>query len=94
MEKNCYNIIGQSYFESQQVNPDPRCNGWTAVNKGATLCIVNGIELKPFPPGHPELSGESFGVTGNLGEVFTGRITLDITPGAGAKLLLIQKFYT
>lgn len=91
-----YNIIPQSFFAPQEVTPDSKCNGWTAINKGDTLVIVNGIKLKPFPPGHPELSGESFGVQGNLGEVYTGIISIvfDATGGGVApEVLIIQKYY-
>jgi hypothetical protein len=35
------------------------CYGWRASNKGDGTVIVNNNLLKGFPPGHPELSGES-----------------------------------
>lgn len=93
MNDQCnYNIIAQTYFESIDVVADPRCNGWTAINKGATQAIVNNIKLKPFPPGHPELSGEAFGVQGNKGEIYKGHITIDID-AAGGEVLLVQKYY-
>ncbi len=41
---------------------DKNCFGWMAVNKGDGLAVVDGIELKGFIPGHPELSGESTAV--------------------------------
>jgi hypothetical protein len=89
-----YNLIPQSYFGPQEVVPDPRCNGWTAINKGDTLVIVNGIKLKPFPPGHPELSGESFGVQGNLGETYGGVISITFAAGGVApEVMIIQKYY-
>ena len=94
-----YNQAGQSYFDSQSVQVIPFCNGWVAINKGDTLVRVNGIPLKPYPPGHPELSGESYGVAGNLGEVFVGdnmviQVVFDTAAGGVAPWVIIaQKFY-
>lgn len=89
-----YNVIPQLYRESIEVTPDQKCNGWTAINKGDSTVIINGsIELKPFPPGHPELSGESFGVQGNIGEIFQGHITIDIGTGSTPAVLIVQKIY-
>ena len=90
-----YNIIGQSYYLGQEVKPDKNCNGWTAINKGDTLAWVNGVPLKPYPPGHPELSGESFGVSGNEQEVYDGRIKIvfDNSVGTNPWIVIVQKFY-
>lgn len=93
---NCvkYNIQGQAFRGSKQIAVPPKCNGWTAINKGADLVIVNGIPLKPYPPGHPELSGESLAVGGNIGEEYSGYIQADFAAAASDPLLVIVfKFY-
>jgi hypothetical protein len=93
---NCnYDIIAQAYAKGGEIKIDERCNGFTAINTGDTLVTVCGIPLKPFPPGHPELTGAAVAIPGNEGEVFTGRIWIvfDDVPGANPQVVIIQKFY-
>lgn len=92
----CYKFktVAQSYYVSQGNIPAvANCNGWTAVNKGDTVVRINDIPLLPFPPGHPELSGESTGVMGNIGEVCVDSFKIFFDGGANPWLVLIQKFY-
>lgn len=90
-----YNVIWLQYYASQEVQPDPMCNGFEAVNEGDVNVWVNGKLLKPFPPGHPELNGSSWGVSGNRGEIFKGiiRIVVDGTAGGQPQVAIGQKFY-
>lgn len=89
-----YDIIAQIFAVGKEVAVDPRCNGWTAVNTGDALVLVNNIALKPYPPGHPELTGAAIAIPGNKWEVFTGRIWI-VFPMASAnpQVTIIQKFY-
>ncbi len=95
MELCAYDIISQDYSIGGEIKVDERCNGWTAINTGDTLVKVCGIPLKPFPPGHPELTGAAIAIPGNLGELFRGRIWIvfDSTPGMSPQVTIIQKFY-
>ena len=74
------------------IDIDPLCNGWTAINRGTSIVQVNGVPLAP--PATPGLSGESFGVSGNIGELYAGRVTclFDVADTAPA-LVFVQKIY-
>lgn len=95
MEQVAYDIIAQSYNKGIEVRVDDYCNGWTAINTGDTLVFVNGIPLKPFPPGHPELTGAAIAIPGNLGECYRGRIFIvfDSPVGANPQVFIVQKYY-
>jgi hypothetical protein len=60
---------------------------------------VNGILLKGYPVGHPELIGASMGATGNFGEIYRGLVQInsaESTPGSGTTefyCIFIQKIY-
>jgi hypothetical protein len=90
-----YDIIAQTYFVGGEILVSPKCNGWTAINQGDTLVRVNGIILKPFPPGFPALTGAAIAIPGNFCEIFTGRIWIvfDALPGLAPQVCIIQKFY-
>lgn len=90
-----YDIIAQVYTVSEEVKVDPKCNGWTAINTGDTFATVCGIPLKPFPPGHPELTGAAIAIPGNYGELFRGRIWINFSnvPGVSPQIVIILKFY-
>jgi hypothetical protein len=85
-----YNFSAITVEQSRAVTPDEKCNGFTAINTGATVATVNGIPLNPGVPGTN--NGESFSLGGNFGEIFKGRIDIGFTGGVG-QLLLIQKYY-
>lgn len=55
-----FGLLVTDVYNSRTVTVDPNCYGFILINKGADLVTVNGIKLKPYPPGQPELSGESF----------------------------------
>jgi hypothetical protein len=90
-----YDIIANQYRQGGEIPVDPRCNGWTAINSGDTLVTVCGIELKPFPAGHPELTGAAIAIPGNQDERFSGRIWIVFsdTPGTDPEVTIIQKYY-
>lgn len=90
-----YDIIAQVYEIGGEIKVDPKCNGFTAINTGDTLVTVCGIPLKPFPPGHPELTGAAIAIPGNYGELFKGRIWINFAnlPGVTPQVVIIQKYY-
>ena len=76
---------------------DKKCNGYAAINIGDTIARVANTQIKP--PILPTLSGESSGVIGNEGEVFTGNngtISVIFIPGAGTVnplVMIVEKYY-
>jgi hypothetical protein len=67
-------------------------NAWSVQNTGNAIVKVNGKTLLPAPA--PGLSGESFGVSGNLGELYNRRyITIQFQAGAAPQIELVQKYY-
>jgi hypothetical protein len=89
----------QELIGSTSCSIDPFCNAWEVINLGDIWVNVNGILLKGFPPGHPELTGASIGVAGQYGEIFKGNVNVQsaaTTPGSGTTqflCLFIQKTY-
>jgi hypothetical protein len=87
-----FNVTTISVSKNQGVEIDPLTNALTFINTGNTLVNVNGIPLNAGVPGTN--NGESFSIPGNYDEVFSGRIDVAFPGGgAGAQLLVIQKFY-
>ena len=87
-----YDIIAQDYAVGGEVKVDPFCNGWTAINNGDTLVRVCGIPLKPYPPGHPELTGAAIAIPGNQGEIYRGSHTGSILIRRRAQIRWSQSF--
>jgi hypothetical protein len=75
--------------ESQSIPLDGNCFGWIAVNKGDSVCVVDNIELKGFPTGHPEIEGSSVGIVHPLGLPFMKR-QLTIAFRAGGTVNAVQ----
>lgn len=94
-----YSINSQDIVTSESITLDPLCNSWTVINLGDVWVNVNGMLLKGYPIGHPELTGASIGATGNYGEVYKGLVQItsaQTTPGSGTTVfycLFIQKVY-
>jgi hypothetical protein len=89
-----YDIIAQTYTQGGEIAVDANCNGWTAINTGDIGVTVCGIMLKPYPAGHPELTGAAIAIPGNKWEVFSGRIWIVFEQGgADPQVTIIQKFY-
>jgi hypothetical protein len=85
-----YNITPVQYLVNSSIVVDPNCNSVTVINIGATIMTVNNIPLNPGTPGIN--NGESFTFGGNRAEVFSGRIDISFTGGAGS-CIVIQKIY-
>lgn len=94
-----FHIAAVDAYFSKSVPADPFCNSWIVQNIGDVWVTVNGILLKGYPIGHPELTGAAVGVTGNYGEIYQGNINVqsaETTPGSGTTdfhVLIIQKCY-
>lgn len=87
-----YNEIAKTVTNSGDVPVLEGCNGFVAINKGADIVVVNGTQLLP-PPG-AGLSGESYGVSGNKGELYMRQaITVQFNTNTAPQLLIIQKVY-
>lgn len=88
-----YNVTYQMYQRSTKVEPDQYCNGFTVVNIGTTVAIVNGTPLAP--PTAPARLGEAVAFGGNHNEIFIGRIDLSFPDGEdnGNNVLVTQKIY-
>lgn len=85
-----YNLIPMTYAANAKVEVDKMCNGFTVVNTGATAMVVNGTPLAA--PVAPALLGEAVQFGGNKGEIYTGRIDISFTTGAG-RCIVTQKIY-
>lgn len=87
-----YNVIQQTYTSQQDVEVSKYCNGFVARNIGNDTVFINGIQLLPAVA--PGLSGETFSIGGNVGEIYRGRIQI-VFAGAGLTPLveIVQKFY-
>lgn len=60
----------------------PMCNGYLIENYGTAIAFINDKPL--LPQIAPGLSGESFSVSGNPGDYFTGEIVISFdTVGVG-----------
>lgn len=98
MNYDNYNFNAQEQRISGDVPLDSHCNSVLVINKGDTAAKINGITLKPFPPGFPNLSGESYSISGNKGEILKGNggrlsVTFDALPGVTPLVLIVQKYY-
>ncbi len=94
MKAAYFSVLPQRYSAQQDIKIDKGCNGYTARNIGDTPVMVNGVTLLPaITPG--TTSGESFAVSGNFGELFAGRISVQFLAPAGTNPLVevIQKYY-
>lgn len=87
-----YTTIAQEFTGNQDVTVDTRCNQWTVINRSTLAVRVNGMPLNPPPA--VGLSGESFSVGGNAGEIYTGRIQIVFDPAETApSVVIVQKIY-
>lgn len=87
-----FDVIVQSVFISGEQALVENVNSWSVQNTGLVIVKVNNKTLLPGPA--PGLSGESYGVSGNLGEIYNrGYLTIQFNAGAGAAVELVQKYY-
>lgn len=86
-----YNTVPRNVQQAAQIKTERFCNGFTAINIGATVATVNGVPLNP--PAAGEVLGDSYNDGGNKGEIFIGRIDIAFASNVGANVLVIQKIY-
>jgi hypothetical protein len=85
-----YNILTGSYTQTTRVQVVKNCNGWVAINKGNVEVRVQGLPL--LPAAVAGTSGESYGVSGNNDEIYSGDIDVEF-PIAGGQVYIIQKYF-
>ena len=94
-DKQCnvrYGMLTNEVRQSSNVTVDRACMSFLAINKGDVIAKVNGVELLPAVVAGQ--SGESFGLEGNEGEVYTDGINVTFASVDGNPLVVvIQKFY-
>lgn len=92
-ENTCFDTMTTPVRTSGNVEVHPLCFGFIFVNKGDLEVRVNNITLKPFPAGHPELSGESFAFVDPKRKLFSRRqfqVQFNGTPTANTVLEITQ----
>lgn len=89
----CYDIITQPISVSCQQALVDNVNSWSVSNTGDEIVQVNGKTLLPRPGAG--LSGESYGVSGNLGELYNRKYLTIQFQGGGVnpQVELTQKYY-
>ena len=99
MEFIKYNEIVKPVYASGQLEVPKNCNGYLAVNEGDTLFWINDFPLHPNPDwATNKLAGESTGLLGNVGEIYTGnngsmKIVMDTSAGTHPQVVIVFKFY-
>jgi hypothetical protein len=89
---DCFAEHTSTIRDSTTVPRHAGCYGYTFINKGDTGVRVNQTYLKPYPPGRPDLSGESYSFVDPLRSLFNDdfQIIFDAAPGATPILELHQ----
>lgn len=77
-----------------QLTIDTNCCEILVVNQGDDAAYINGLLLKPYPTGFPQLVGSSFAVDCNDDEEYDGYLEL-VFAGVGVAPLVqvVQRFY-
>ena len=91
MEFINYGEFTQTYTRQTIVPLRPNLNGYSVRNVGTSVAIVNNKRLLPRP--FAGVSGESFSMGGNLGELYEGIIEIKFEAGGGDAIEVTQKFY-
>lgn len=90
MEDKRFVTLTNSVYASGRVNVEKECYGFSFINKGGSAVRVNQILLKPYPPGHPELSGESFSFVDPEGRILAQSFEVVFNAGADPFLQIVQ----
>lgn len=90
----CFDFTVTTVTQSGRVPREQGTFGFSFINKGDTDVTVNQIILKGFPPGFPDLSGESFSYFDQYSRTL-GNPNFDITFDAlvTVRQLQIIQFY-
>ena len=86
-----YNEVNKYIQTNTRVVVEYLCNGWTVINIGTTVAIVNGVPLNPGTPGTN--NGESVSKGGNKGEFYKGLIEISFPATGAGNVIVIQKIY-
>lgn len=90
----CFAEYVNTIYNSVTLPKQSGCYGYAFINKGDTGVKVNQTYLKPYPPGRPDLSGESYSYVDPKCNLFNMdfQITFDAAPG-GAPAVEIHQYY-
>lgn len=88
-----FNFTGAvPYTQGGNVKRVDNCNGFIAINTGDDLAWINDQPIYPGIIG--TVTGESFSLVGDVGEIFLGLITVKFQGvGANPEVTINQKFY-
>ena len=87
-----YNLKVDTLVVSAEVAVDPKCNGFVVINNGDTPVTINGVPLNPSPA--KGYSGESYGMAGNVDEIYKGRIDIVFSSAVSSPFVtVIQKYF-
>lgn len=90
----CFSEFINTVYTSVTLPRQAGCYGYTFINKGDTGVKVNQTFLKPYPPGRPDLSGESYSFVDPLKDLFNQdfQIIFDALPGADPRVEIHQYY--
>lgn len=93
----CFGLTCVTMTSSGPLPVQTKCYGFVFINKGDQWVYVNGVLLKGYPPGRPDLSGESFQYTddnenGYMEKTFV--VNFDTTTGGAPFLQIVQVYKT
>lgn len=91
--EGCFDEMAATVFISTTIPKHPKVYGYMFINKGDTGVWVNQTYLKPYPPGRPDLSGESYSFVDPLKAIFTGngfKVLFDAAPAADQRVEIHQ----
>lgn len=88
----CFSEKAVTIYNSQTINCEKYCYGYAFINKGDTGVRVNQTFLKPYPPGRPDLSGESYAFVDPCRNYFNMdfQIVFDAAPGVAPAVEIHQ----
>ncbi len=83
----------QVYTQSQDIDVQRFCNGFTATVIGSDAVLVNGMLLRPSTT-PLTVTGDSLSVGGNRGEIYgKRRIRIQFLTQVAPQLQVTQKYY-
>lgn len=91
----CFAEFINTIYDSRTLPAMNNCYGYAFINKGDTGVRVNQTYLKPYPPGRPDLSGESYSFVDPNKAIFNSdfQIVFDAAPGAAPAVEIHQYYY-
>lgn len=88
-----YGLEFGRYANAQTIPRQVGCYGFIWINIGDDLVTINTLPLKPFPPGFPALSGESFSFVDPWRNLYNRNFTISFAGVGVAPSVLIVQVY-